>query len=386
MKLNFPEIIQSKTDKELEIISKDYSFYSSEERLLALKELEKRNKLSIALATDKDILEASLEIEKEENEPKFKLTFKDLVPNKNYLFTPILIYINVFIFLLMVLSGVSFLTPDIKSLIGWGGNLRYLTLNGQFWRLISSVFLHAGILHLAFNMYALLYIGVALETAIGKKKFIFAYLLSGIFSSVSSITINENIVSVGASGAIFGLCGVLSAILIFKEYKVANISSKSLLSSIGFFIIYNIIYGFGKTGIDNAAHIGGLVSGFVIGLAYVLVIRNRVNKIAIYASLVFFISLASTLLLSQIPNNIGKYDNVIKEFSKNEQKALWMYREDLNSIPGDKLQYYKDRMNDEGISLWEKNISMLSELQKLDFPQVVKNQVKLIIEYSVERD
>ena len=59
-----------------------------------------------------------------------------------------------------------------------------------------------------------------------------------------------------------------------------------------------------------------------------------------------------------------------------------MYREDLNSIPGDKLQYYKDRMNDEGISLWEKNISMLSELQKLDFPQVVKNQVKLIIEYS----
>jgi rhomboid protease GluP len=282
----------------------------------------------------------------------------------------------------MVFSGVSFLTPDVKSLIVWGGNLRYLTLNGQFWRLISSVFLHAGILHLAFNMYALLYIGVALETAIGKKKFIFAYLLSGIFSSVSSITINENIVSVGASGAIFGLCGVLSAILIFKEYKVANISSKSLLSSIGFFIIYNIIYGFGKTGIDNAAHIGGLVSGFVIGLAYVLVIRNRVNKIAIYASLVFFISLASTLLLSQIPNNLGKYDNVIKEFSKNEQKALWMYREDLNSIPRDKLQDYKDRMNDEGISLWEKNLSMLYELQKLDFPQVVKNQIKLIIEYS----
>jgi len=382
MKLDFPETIKTKTDKELEIISKDYSFYSSEERLMAIKELEKRGSLPKELIGTKSILEGSIEEEKEEKEPKYKMTIKDLIPRENYLFTPLLIYINVFVFLIMVISGANFFTPDISSLINWGGNLRSLTLNGQYWRLLSSVFLHAGIFHLIFNMYALLYVGAALEASIGKIKFILAYILAGLFSSVSSITINENIVSVGASGAIFGLFGVLSALLIFKEFNVQNISRKSLLSSVGFFIFYNLIYGFGKAGIDNAAHIGGLLSGFVIGLAFVLILKNRVNKGLVYISLVLLLLLVSTFTLSQVSNNYGKYNKVIKEFSINEQKAMWMYREDLEAIPRDKLSFYEERLNKEGISLWDKNLSMLSDLQQLDLPPVLQDQIKLIIEYS----
>lgn len=158
-------------------------------------------------------------------------------------------------------------------------------MHGQFWRLLTSIFLHAGIIHLVANLYALLFVGAVLEKAIGKNKFLLAYIVTGVFASLSSLIFHDNIVSVGASGAIFGLFGVLLALLHFKEFNVTDISKKNLLLSVGLFIFYNIIYGFNKPGIDNAAHIGGLLSGFIIGLSYYLIIKEKLKPIVVYISI-----------------------------------------------------------------------------------------------------
>lgn len=188
-----------------------------------------------------------------------------LVPSKSYLVTPLLMYINTAVLLLMVLAGISFLHPTAQQLYLWGGNLRAATIHGQWWRLITYIFLHAGILHLATNSFGLLYIGMFLEPMIGKLRFAASYLLTGIGAGLLSIIMHGNSVGVGASGAIFGMYGVFLSLLttgyLKKTYR------KTMLRSILFFVVLNLMYGL-QGNVDNAAHIGGLISGFIIGRAW----------------------------------------------------------------------------------------------------------------------
>ncbi len=379
MKDNFEEIIKQSTDKDLERISTDYIFYSEAERELALNELERRNALTEELHEHKKQIEDFKKMEEEGIMPQHRITLKDLIPQKGYLFTPLLIYFNIFVFLLMVLSGMNLFEPQIDTLVQWGGNVRFLTKNGQVWRLLTSIFLHAGILHLVFNMYALLYVGSILERVIGKNKFILAYLISGITASVASLMMHENIVSIGASGSIFGLYGVLLALLIFKEFRVSDISVKSLLLSILFFVFYNIIYGFGKSGIDNAAHIGGLFSGFIIGIFYCFIAKEKMKPLFAYISLIIIWGSFSVFSVLNISDKIGDYDRAIKEFSINEQKALWMYHENLTVPPS------KERLSKEGVDLWAKNIMLLKTIKENDYDEQIAKQIDLLIDYSILR-
>ncbi|HEY4208026.1 MAG TPA: rhomboid family intramembrane serine protease, partial [Puia sp.] len=195
------------------------------------------------------------------------------IPRKNYFITPVIIDLNVLVFLLMVLSGVSFLDPDGLSLVQWGADYTPDTLGGEWWRLITSCFLHAGILHLLMNMYAFLYIGMVLEPFLGRWKFSIAYLLAGIISSLTSLYWHKVTLSVGASGAIFGMYGLFLAMLTTNLIHAEK--RKPLLKSIGIFVLFNL--GFGTLGsIDNAAHIGGLVSGILMGyILYPALKRTR---------------------------------------------------------------------------------------------------------------
>jgi rhomboid protease GluP len=385
MKLNFPEIIKNKSDKELEQISKDHTFYSGEERLLALSELEIRNKLNAKTTEIKKTLFDSIHGTDEDLEPKHRILFKDLVPHINYLFTPILLYFNILIFIVMAFTRVGIFEPDVKSLLQWGGNIRFLTLNGQYWRLLSSMFLHAGLIHLACNMFALLYVGVVLEPSIGKYKYLFAYIFTGLSASVSSLIINENVVSVGASGAIFGLFGLLIALLLCKEFKIKDLSKKSLLLSIGFFVFYNLLNGFSKTGIDNAAHIGGLISGFLIGLSYYLIIKGKLRAFQVLPILLIVFSSIFIFSLNNITNIYGEYDIAIKQFSINEQKALSIFREDITNISEENRDLYKSKIT-ESIRIWHENVIMLEKLQKHNYPSDLNSQLKLLIEYSQLRE
>jgi membrane associated rhomboid family serine protease len=150
-----------------------------------------------------------------------------------------------------------------SDLLNWGANFRPLTTDGQWWRLLTSTFLHGGLMHILANMYGLIFVGIFLEPLLGAKKYAFVYLLTGILASVASIWWYDATVSVGASGAIFGLYGFFLASLLLKVFPPDF--GKAFLASTLVFVVFNLLMGF-TGGIDNAAHIGGLLSGFILGL------------------------------------------------------------------------------------------------------------------------
>jgi rhomboid protease GluP len=174
----------------------------------------------------------------------------------------IIIAVNILVFIIMVFAGLGFISFDAQDLYAWGANYRPAVISGQWWRLLTNIFLHGGLMHLIFNMYGLLFVSIFLEPILGRAKFIIAYFLCGLSASIASIWWHPATLSVGASGAIFGLYGVLTALLTTNKAD-AN-SKKGLLINNAIFIGINLIIGF-TGGIDNAAHIGGLLTGFMIG-------------------------------------------------------------------------------------------------------------------------
>ncbi len=185
-----------------------------------------------------------------------------LKPQPGFVITPIIIYVNVAIYVAMVVAGLGFVSFKSADLLKWGANFRPSTVNGEWWRLVTSTFLHGGIIHLLANMYGLLFVGVFLEPILGKVKYAIAYLLTGIIASIASLWWYDATVSVGASGAIFGLYGMFIAFLLTKVFTPEF--AKSFLLSTGIFVGINLLMGL-TGGIDNAAHIGGLISGLAVG-------------------------------------------------------------------------------------------------------------------------
>jgi len=185
------------------------------------------------------------------------------IPRKGFFITPIIIDLNILIFIIMVFSGLGFISFRTADLLSWGANFKPSTTNGEWWRLLTSIFLHGGLMHLLANMYGLLFVGIFLEPVLGRIKYSIAYLVTGICASLTSLWWHDATVSVGASGAIFGLYGVFLVLLLTKVFPKEV--SKAFLASTLIFVGYNLLMGF-TGGIDNAAHIGGLISGSVIGL------------------------------------------------------------------------------------------------------------------------
>lgn len=190
--------------------------------------------------------------------------------------TNILISINVIIFIIMFLvGGNSVITnPSTNLLLYFGASYSELVLEyGQFWRLLTSNYLHIGFAHLLFNMWCLYSIGLELEEFMGSFLFFITYTLSGIFGSLASClyysSIGQNVVSAGASGAIFGLAGALLIVTLYIGSKYSRNQFSYDYSSLIFFIGFNIFYGLSVPGIDNGAHLGGLLFGSVMGLLYV---------------------------------------------------------------------------------------------------------------------
>ena len=179
---------------------------------------------------------------------------------------PIITYLIMFICIIMFISTIIFGngSTDVRTLLKFGANASYYTKNGEFYRLLTCIFLHAGIVHLICNMYSLYIIGPQVESFYGKLKYLFIFLFSGISGSILSLAFtSNNSISVGASGAIFGILG---AILYFG-YHYRVYLGNVLKSQIVPVIILNLFLGFLITGIDNFAHIGGLVGGVFASMA-----------------------------------------------------------------------------------------------------------------------
>jgi rhomboid protease GluP len=171
--------------------------------------------------------------------------------------TYVLLAINVIVFLAMTIAGGS---TDTAVLIRFGAKANALIAQGQVWRLLTSIFLHIGPMHLFFNSYALFVLGVEVERVYGSARFLTIYLLAGLYGSLVSFALGPNL-SAGASGAIFGLLGVMVAY--FRRHR-ETFGERGLFSLLGV-AGFNLVLGFTVPGIDNLAHLGGLVSGAILG-------------------------------------------------------------------------------------------------------------------------
>jgi rhomboid protease GluP len=171
---------------------------------------------------------------------------------------------NIGIFVIMVASGISWITPQTDQVLRWGADYGPYTLSGQYWRLISSMFLHFGIIHIFGNMWCLWSLGQLAEKLIDSVSLLGLYLVTGIGAALLSLSWDPMRVSAGASGAIFGIAGALITVLYFGRLGLQPASVRKLLGYVVRFALLNLLFGL-QGHIDNMAHLGGLVSGLLVG-------------------------------------------------------------------------------------------------------------------------
>jgi membrane associated rhomboid family serine protease len=176
-----------------------------------------------------------------------------------------LIAVNVVMFLVVTALGGGLFKVDPEVMIRFGTDYTPLTLAGQWWRLLTSIFLHFGLFHIALNMWALYVNGRVAERIFGSLRYLAIYLVAGLSGSVASLLWHPIVNGAGASGAIFGVLGAMIAFFLKREGGVPASVIKAQLTSVSVFVAYSLLNAARYQGIDNAAHVGGLVGGFVLG-------------------------------------------------------------------------------------------------------------------------
>ncbi|NMA50358.1 MAG: rhomboid family intramembrane serine protease [Mollicutes bacterium] len=190
--------------------------------------------------------------------------YEKIFSKKEPLITYILIGICTILFILSMILSKAIYEFDIKTLLILGANNKLLVKSGQIWRVITSAFLHGGIAHFMINMYSLYIIGKEIEGHFGKINYLTIYFFSALCGGLlSAVAGKAGVVSVGASGAIFGLMGALVYFGLCYRLYLKN----SLLNQILPVIAFNLIIGFSIAGIDMWGHIGGLIGGFLMAMA-----------------------------------------------------------------------------------------------------------------------
>jgi rhomboid protease GluP len=181
--------------------------------------------------------------------------------------TKVLIGANLLVFVAMIAYGkIAYDTwtgPEtIDVLVLFGAKVNILIKNGEYWRLFTAMFIHIGVLHLLFNLYALYAIGPLVEGYFGHIRFIVIYVLAGLFGSLASYAMSPAI-SAGASGAIFGLIGAVT-VYFLKYHQNFGQRGRAMLQNMAIIIVINLAFGMAGNGIDNWGHIGGLIGGAAV--------------------------------------------------------------------------------------------------------------------------
>lgn len=300
--------------KTLSISMKVLSFYMNMDDELVIEEIDDRYKYINVLKED-DIYDNEIII-KHYNDIKENMTYDEkdnelfvklvseigdknikeseksakMFKNKdNKIFTIAIMIINIIIFVLMYIFGKG--SEDSSTLIKFGANVGSLTRGGDYYRLITSAFLHIGVIHLLCNLYSLFMVGPTVEYFYGKFKFILIYLYSAITASLFVLIFHgNNTITAGASGAIFGLLGAL----LYFGYKYRGYIGNRIIGSVISVILLNLFIGFTSPGISNAAHIGGLLGGLAI--SYMLGAGTDEKKSTKISGIIIFVILTGFLV------------------------------------------------------------------------------------------
>jgi len=299
--------------------------------------------------------------------------------------TKTIVMINVAIFILMVLSGAGLMSPNVDTLIRWGANDGPETLAGQWWRLFTCMFVHAGLLHVAINMWVLWDVGNLLERLTGNIGYLVLYILSGLFGSLASVYWNPQVVSVGASGAVFGVFGGLMGFLMLRSDSVPKHFLASMRRSGFMFLMYNVIFGLAIPRIDMAAHAGGFVSGVLFGailsqpLYEVTARKRRIRNLAAIA--VGMLGLAAALWAApQPPMSLRLEVMRLQEVEKQVESA---YNDAAGQAEAGHLsdQQFAQVIQSKVLQPWQTLQSRFDDLDETDLSDQQKQMLSTVHQY-----
>ncbi len=185
--------------------------------------------------------------------------------------TSIFVAINVLFFIGVMITGGTDGRAGIQNLIDWGAKYGPFIAEGEYWRLVLPMFLHIGFFHLLTNLFGLVIFGSMVERIFGTRNFVAIYLAAGVMGNVASFVAGPHL-SVGASGAVFGIFGAFGMYLLLNRRLLGQVGRQQL-TSIGVIVGINIVFGLSVSGVDNAAHIGGLIAGALV--AFLVAPRER---------------------------------------------------------------------------------------------------------------
>lgn len=230
-----------------------------------------------------------------------------------------LIAINLLVFVFCGLGGAGWMTGNPARLIEMGGNFSTATTGGEWWRLASAMFLHSGLLHVAMNMACLWDSGRVTEHLFGRWRFLLIYVAAGLVGSIASINWQQESVSVGASGAVFGVYAALAAALALNHELLPPTVTQRLRSGALVFMLFTLLSGFGKVGIDNAAHLGGLVAGAILGAGFAVPGRRGFVALAVVASLFSIASVRAVEMAAPVRDELA-FRQFLNTFAAEESR------------------------------------------------------------------
>jgi rhomboid protease GluP len=253
---------------------------------------------------------------------------------------------------------------DGPSLVRLGSNFGPYTTDGDWWRLVTSMFLHGGLLHLAFNMWALVSFGRLVERLFGSSSYALVYLIAGVAGSLGSVIWNPAVNSVGASGAIFGLLGALIAAQVRSDGSIPINILRPLRNSSLVFTGFALLAGLRSGAVDNAAHCRGLAAGFLLGLALsrpltgrrlgVGGLLRRLGAAALMGIMILGVGVSAAEYESKLLTGESLYWANTHWFRQRERSTLDRFRELAVLAQKGKLneKAYADRIEREVIPFW----------------------------------
>jgi rhomboid protease GluP len=303
--------------------------------------------------------------------------------------TPVILASNVAVFAAMVLFGhANVMSPAAESLVRWGANFGPKTVNGEWWRLFSSMFIHVGIVHLLLNMWVLAQAGPLVERLFGNTAFLILYVLSGLAGSLASLARGSPAVSAGASGAIFGVYGALLGFLALRRHALPVQVTRGLGASAVFFVGYNVFYGISQKGIDLAAHGGGFVAGFLCGLALSWLLTaggraSRAARIGLVAACGLGLVLAGALALK---GSIADVEAAIRRFTPVESHAIDDFNATIDRYRAGKITGAEAAtiVDKDVLPPWRASRERLAALRHV--PAAQKKLVSLMLRYMKLRE
>lgn len=304
-----------------------------------------------------------------------------------------LVVLNAIIFALLAAMAMNPMQIPSDLLIRFGGNFAPLVQKGQEWRLFTAMFLHGGLLHVGLNMFALYQAGQVVERLFGRAGFAVIYLGAGLVGNLASLWWRQGQVSVGASGAIFGVYGALLAYLLLQRGSVPGEVFREMRSATLGFIGYSLFAGFSLPGIDNGAHLGGLAGGLLLGAAFAepVTASRPVRWISVRAAGCVLLTLALGFGLWQRTPEVvhtfevdSAYQQTLQRFSTEEQELL---REQANLMEGLRLRRVTeaaalDTLERDFIPRWDQQITQLSWRKA---PDAVEWQRGELVHYATTR-